>query len=258
MYQFYPVELSYLRNLYFFDARCQSLGYKYTLLAPIEFGTPPGLSAMGGEYLFENRGGDFHAIQDFVVDTSPKGPLSVVNSSMLGPLPKKSGCAEWPDAQHNLLTGTTQLVGDTINPLGPASPHGVHFMLRHGLRQDLSHVQTGAFTIGEALLKDLTELGFFGKRRLSGKTKQIRDFEILLSDLAKRLGYEIASVSKVEYEIDVDPYDLPFPETTVWLQFLKTSRLQNNLRFSNGNIARILREADNEAIRYWATFTGQN
>lgn len=258
MYQFYPVEVSYLRNLYFFDARCNSLGYEYTLLAPIELGTPPGLVAMRSEYLFENTGGDFHAIQDFVVDISPNGPLSVVNSSMLGPLPKKPGCFEWPASQHNLLTGTTQLVGDTINPLVPASPHGVHFMLKHGFRKDMSHVQTGAFTIGEALLKDLMEQGFFGKRRLSGKTKQIRDFEILLSDSAKRLGYEIASVSKVEYEIDFDPYDLPFPEATVWLQFLKSSRLQKNLRFSNVEIARILAEADNKAIRYWATFTRQN
>lgn len=232
------------------------MGYEYTLLTPVEFDSPPELMAACNEFRFENNGGDYYAIADFVISRKANTGLSFVNSSMLGPVFLVEGETNWPESQQNLISEKTQLVGDTINYLPSLSPHGVHFALRYGLRRNLAHVQTGSFTIGEKLLEDLLRLDFFSYSNPRGKLAQVRDFEIRLTDIANKLGYGIASVAFSPSMNKKDPYDIQLRDDYLsGFQFVKSSRAGDLPPISPELFgAQRLELAENQAEAFWSLF----
>lgn len=256
MFQFYPVDISYLRNLYYFDAMCHSMGHRYSLITPVEFDSPPNLLAASNEFRFENKGGDYYAIADFVTSRPPKTALSFVNSSMIGPISSGQGKTNWPASQQNLISQGIQLVGDTIHQLPSFSPHGVHFSLRYGIRKNLAHVQTGSFTIGPKLLADLVRLNFFAYTKPRGKLAQVRDFEIRLTDIANKLGYGTESVASPLSMNKKDPYDIQLQDYHLsGFQFLKSSRAKGLPPVSSELFdAERLESAENRAEASWGLF----
>lgn len=255
IFQFYPVNSSYLRNLYFFDIQCHRLGVEYTLLAPKDFSLPPGITSAKKVVSFDNKGGDFFALADYLSEFQVSGCLSIVNSSMLGPVFTDSATSRWPHSQTQKITSKIQLVGDSVNNLPNLSFHGLDFMLHHGPRRTLSHVQTGSFTIGPLLLSELRDSTFFrsGKRR--GKVFQVRNFEILMSDKARRFGFGIDSIGdyKQGSSSTTDPYDSDIESLlSQGYEFIKTSRGTNNEGLVNrlGHSCEI-QLAESKAIANW-------
>lgn len=115
-----------------------------------------------------------------------------VNSSVRGPYLPHYIERPWHEILLSCLDDDVALAGATINILPPSSPYTAEFRSRHGGEPPFSHVQSMVFAMGRRRLEELLAHGVFSPqpRRLE-KTHIITDYEILMSQLTLRAGFNI-------------------------------------------------------------------
>lgn len=114
-----------------------------------------------------------------------------VNSSVRGPyLPPYVG-ADWVTCFTRHLRDEVGLVGSTINILDRNGRESQEFKSRHGGNAPFSHVQTTAFALSRKALSVLLEAKLFSNDATLAKLNVVTDFEILMSQILIRAGWNI-------------------------------------------------------------------
>ncbi len=135
-----------------------------------------------------------------------------VNSSVRGPFVPDIGTRAWTEIFTGPLSSGVKLVGSTINILDPQSPYVSAFKTQYNFDGPFSHVQTMAFCMDKEALLHLIDYGFFGRPIGASKDDAIIHYELLLSQLILRKGWNISCVvpeyRAIDYRkehVDVNP-----------------------------------------------------
>lgn len=145
--------------------------------------------------------GYVHAVRS-LVDPDRYDYVFFLNSSVRGPFLPAYCDVPWTEPFIAMLTGDVHLVGPTINILSPMSEVSRLFEQRYGPSPPYSHVQSMMFAIDREAFRFLRQKNFFDRPIGPGKTDVIADYEILLSQLILRNGWNISSLLPEYRNID--------------------------------------------------------
>ena len=101
-----------------------------------------------------------------------------------------------------MLVDNVGLVGSCINILPRKSEIYTLYESRHGESESLSHVQTMVYAMSRNVLKYLYDEGFYAIDEKIGKEEVIRDYEVRLSRLVIRNGWNIKCLLPEYNDID--------------------------------------------------------
>ncbi|SAL75774.1 hypothetical protein AWB71_05090 [Caballeronia peredens] len=158
-------------------------------------------------YLFtENSNSDFGgycaAINSPLANVLDYEFVYFVNSSVRGPfLPPYAG-HDWKSVFSAKLNGDIGLVGSTINILSRESPYSQHYKADCGGCEPFSHVQTMAYAMPNKSLAYLRDAGFYSNGAKLTKTQVILRYELHLSQLILKRGWNIAAILPEYNRID--------------------------------------------------------
>jgi hypothetical protein len=118
-----------------------------------------------------------------------------INSIVRGPFLPAYVTRPWTEPFLDLFTGDVKLAGASVNVLRPGSGLSEMFaQLSPGYRAPYSHVQTPMFVLDRDCLSHLREGGFFSRGNAPNKIESIFHYEILMSQLVLRRGWNIAGI----------------------------------------------------------------
>ncbi|HEX8829041.1 MAG TPA: hypothetical protein VF778_13120 [Xanthobacteraceae bacterium] len=116
-----------------------------------------------------------------------------INSSVRGPFLPPYIRDNWKDIFRAKLTDDVGLVGSTINILAPGFGFSLSYKQRHGGNEPFSHVQTMAYAMPRRTLAYLRDAGFYSNVAALDKWEVIADYEIRMSQLILRNGWNITA-----------------------------------------------------------------
>jgi len=135
-------------------------------------------------------GGISRVLKGHVINGGYRATI-ILNSTVRGPM-CGDGADFWQDRFLELLQDEVHLVGTAISVLHPTSPHAADFHAIHGSAGVIPHVQTMAYAISTEALKYLSEQGFYDQYFDSDRNKIVCGYELLMSNLLLRRGWNIS------------------------------------------------------------------
>lgn len=205
IYQYYEASPTYRQNLEYFLGHGYRGDLEYVIVisggCTVEL---PTRSNIRYEFV-PNSQFDYGAIA-FVLNHTVQHELHkyrnfvFVNSSVGGPYLPSYWNTSWVDPFLDLLVGDVKLVGATICIPRPGGEWSEKFKARHGGEAPYSHVQTMTYAMDRAALQFLLAKGFFKQNIGTDKGLAIVDYEILMSQLILRNGWNISCLLP-EYQL---------------------------------------------------------
>ncbi|SAK73058.1 hypothetical protein AWB75_03953 [Caballeronia catudaia] len=164
------------------------------------------------ENLNHDFGGYWAAIQALGESVLSYEVVYFINSSVRGPFLPSYVAQDWKSIFRAKLTGDVGLVGSTINILAPESPFSPFYRAKYGGPEPFSHVQTVAYAMPGRTLAYLREAGFYAIRERLEKHEVTVEYELRLSQLVVKKGWNIAALlpeySAIDYRqphVDINP-----------------------------------------------------
>lgn len=163
----------------------------------------------------ENKNNDFGGVVAFFNDPRSKGydAYIFVNSSMRGPFLPTYHQDRWYAPFIARLSDKVALVGSSINHLPTDAPHSSLFAQDYGITPPYTHVQTTAYALSAAGAQCLLAQGFFDETQRLGKHDVVSRYEILLSQLLLKEGFEIAALLPTYERFSLSAPELPYEGT---------------------------------------------
>lgn len=163
----------------------------------------------------ENKNNDFGGVVAFFDDPRSKGfdAYLFVNSSMRGPFLPSYHSGRWYEPFITRLSERVALVGSSINHLPTDAPHSSLFAQDYSITPPYTHVQTTAYAMSAAGAQCLLAKGFFNETQRLGKHDVISRYEILLSQLLLKEGFEIAALLPTYERFSLSAPELPYEGT---------------------------------------------
>lgn len=169
------------------------------------------ISFLFTENLNNDFGGYCHAINN-TVDTNKYDFFFFINSSVRGPFLTARDSKLWTEYFIEKLQPDVGMVGSTINILPMDSPCSISYSKKYGQAENCSHVQSTSYLLPKKSLQHLIEVGFFASSGIPNKEDAIRDYEVRLSQLIKKQGWNLKSLlpeyNTIDYRIphmDINP-----------------------------------------------------
>lgn len=125
------------------------------------------------------------------LSVDPYDNIFFINSSVRGPFVPPYCQQPWYEAFLRQMQGDVGMVGTSICTLKEDFRHSINYQARYGSHPPYSHVQTMAYVLSREVLTQLIADGFYNEDRDSTKTLAIEDYEIHLSQLVLRLGWNL-------------------------------------------------------------------
>lgn len=139
-----------------------------------------------------------------------------INSSVRGPFIPPYHRHTWYAAFLEQMQGDVGMVGISICILKEDFRHSINYQARYGGHPPYSHIQTMAYVLRREVLTQLITDGFYCEDRDSTKTLAIEDYEIHLSQLVLKLGWNLRCLlpefNSIDYRL---PHTDPNPTSTV-------------------------------------------
>jgi hypothetical protein len=139
-----------------------------------------------------------------------------INSSVRGPFIPTYHQQAWYAAFLEQMQDDIGMVGVSICTLKEDFRHSIHYQARYGGNPPYSHVQTMAYMLRKEVLTQLITDGFYREDRDATKTLAIEDYEIHLSQLVLKQGWNLRCLlpefNSIDYRL---PHTNPNPTSTV-------------------------------------------
>lgn len=139
-----------------------------------------------------------------------------INSSVRGPFIPPYHQQAWYKVFLEQMQGDIGLVGSSICTLKEDFRHSINYQARYGGHPPYSHIQTMSYVLRKEVLAKLIEDGFYREDRDSTKTLAIEDYEIHLSQLVLKQGWNLRCLlpefNSIDYRL---PHTNPNPTSTV-------------------------------------------
>lgn len=155
-----------------------------------EFPTLPNVQVIESENCDLDYGGISRTLKKYVINGGYRAAI-ILNSTVRGPV-HSADAGVWQERFLKLLQGEVHLVGAAISVLHPTSPHAADFYAIHGPAGVIPHVQSMAYGISTEALKYLSEEGFYDQDFDSDRNKIICGYELLMSNMILRRGWNIS------------------------------------------------------------------
>lgn len=124
-----------------------------------------------------------------------------INSSVRGPF-YKSVKKDWINHVLSFFNEETGIVGSSINIPNNSSSHSIKFYADYNFSKPYSHVQTPFFILPREILNKLNNMKFFNSDISWSKNQTIHNYEVLMSQLIKKMGYNLKSFNDIYNSID--------------------------------------------------------
>lgn len=139
-----------------------------------------------------------------------------INSSVRGPFIPPYHQQAWYAGFLEQMQGDVGMVGISICILKEDFRHSINYQARYGGHPPYSHIQTMAYVLRREVLTQLILDGFYREDRDSTKTLAIEDYEIHLSQLVLKLGWNLRCLlpefNSIDYRLS---HANPNPTSTV-------------------------------------------
>lgn len=172
------------------------------------------------QYLFtEPKKSDFGGYAQLInegLNVDPYDNIFFINSSVRGPFIPSYCHQPWCEAFLEQMHGDVGMVGTSICSLKEDFRHSINYQARYGGVPPYSHVQTMAYALRREVLSRLIADGFYQDDRDATKTLAIEDYEIHLSQLVLKLGWNFRCLLPEFNNIDYRRSHInPNPTSTV-------------------------------------------
>jgi hypothetical protein len=168
--------------------------------------TDPKRSDFGGYAQLINEG----------LNVDPYDNIFFINSSVRGPFVPPYCLQPWYEAFLEQMHGDVGMVGTSICSLKEDFRHSINYQARYEGAPPYSHVQTMAYALRREVLSQLIADGFYQEDRDSTKTLAIEDYEIHLSQLVLKLGWNLRCLlpefNSIDYRLS---HTNPNPTSTI-------------------------------------------
>jgi hypothetical protein len=149
-------------------------------------------------------------------DLSPYDNIFFINSSVRGPFVPPYFSQPWCESFLDKMHIDVGAVGSSICTLNEDFRHSINYQARYGGNPPYSHVQTMAYVLRKKVLSKLIADGFYLEDRDTTKTLAIEDYEIHLSQLVLKQGWNLrcllSEFNGIDYRL---PHTNPNPTSTV-------------------------------------------
>jgi hypothetical protein len=171
-------------------------------------------------YLFtEPKKSDFGGYAQLInegLNVDPYDNIFFINASVRGPFIPPYHQDTWYEAFLEQMQGDVGMVGMSICSLKEDFRHSINYQSRYGGHPPYSHIQTMAYVLRREVLTQLILDGFYRDDRDSTKTLAIEDYEIHLSQLVLKLGWNLRCLLPEFNSIDYRLFHTnPNPTSTV-------------------------------------------
>lgn len=169
-------------------------------------------------YFTENSDMDYGGFRHLIknhLDVNKYRAFIFLNSTVRGPYYKATGNeANWAEHFTALLKDEVHLSGAAISILHPSSLHAQDFHAEHGTAGVIPHVQSMAYTMTGKLLEMLINAGFFDRSFGNNRNDIIAGYELFLSALVLKIGYNISACLPRYQNIDYRTLTYDFNPTS--------------------------------------------
>ena len=155
-----------------------------------EFPALPNVQVIKSKNRDMDYGGISRVLKDHVIDEGYQAAI-ILNSTVRGPT-CGDGADVWQDQFLGLLRDEVHLVGAAISVLHPTSPHAAEFSAKHATSGVIPHVQSMAYGMTADALRYLNQHGFYDQEFASDRNSIICGYELLMSHLILRRGWNIS------------------------------------------------------------------
>lgn len=172
-------------------------------------------------YFSENDDMDYGGFRNLInnyIDICKYEFFIFLNSTVRGPYYKANDAkneANWSEHFISPLNGDIHLSGAAISILHPSSPHAQDFHAEHNSKGVIPHVQSMAYTMTRQLLEMLLAAGFFDRSLNNSRNNIISGYELFLSTLVLKVGYNISASLPRYQNIDYRTLTFDFNPTSV-------------------------------------------
>ena len=219
IYHFFEKDVSYRDNLLHFliFGICKELDYIFVISGEHNIDLP---ILENIRYVFnEPKRSDFGGYAELInigLDIGPYQHVFFINSSVRGPFIPAYKIQPWYEIFLGQMKEDVGMVGSSICILKDNFRHSVNYQARFGGTPPYSHVQTMAYALRQSVLTELIAQGFYRDNRDVTKTLAIEDYEIHLSQLVLKQGWNLRcllpELNQIDYRL---PHVNPNPTSTV-------------------------------------------
>jgi hypothetical protein len=176
--------------------------------ANLPFPTLPNVNVIECKNRDMDYGGISHVLKERIIPCGYQSAI-ILNSTVRGPYQRSDG-GVWQQRFLSLLKGDIHLVGAAISVLHPTSPHAADFNTMYSTAGAVPHAQSMAYGISKDALEYLNQEGFYDQSFESDRNKIICGYELLMSHLILRRGWNISCLLHKYRDLDyrsltVDP-----------------------------------------------------
>ncbi len=206
LYHYYEADGRYRDNLFYFLGLTADLGHPVFIAASSP--VPAEVSALPGVTIIPcpNHGYDFGGYGKVIAELGPRlddfETFLFVNSSVRGPFLQIGQNADWTRLFTDRLQGDVALVGATACDMEIDYIYARMFQERHGKRDRLLHIQSTAYALSRAGLRQLQDVNFYAIPEAYEKHDIILDFEMRMTDLLLRGGAQAECLMPVFAGVD--------------------------------------------------------
>lgn len=194
IYHYFEKDASYRENLlhFFLFGVLPQLDYVFVVSGDCSVDLPdlPNVRYSFTESKRSDFGGYAQSINEGL-DFSPYDNIFFINSSVRGPFVPPHYSEPWFESFLEQMHGDIGMVGSSICTLKQDFRHSINYQARYGGNPPYSHVQTMAYVLRKEVLTQLIADGFYREDRDATKTLAIEDYEIHLSQLVLKLGWNL-------------------------------------------------------------------
>ena len=176
--------------------------------ANVDFPVLPNVKVIECKNRDMDYGGISRVLKEHIIPCDYQAAI-ILNSTVRGPF-EFGGGGTWQDQFLSLLKDDVHLVGAAISVLHPTSPHAADFNLIYSVAGVVPHAQSMAYGISKDALEYLNREGFYDQSFESDRNKIICGYELLMSHLILRRGWNISCLLHKYRDLDyrsltVDP-----------------------------------------------------
>lgn len=205
VYHYYELDELHRENLQFFLKNGYSLNIDYIFLIAGECSVELPQKSNIKYINIPNLGNDFsgyvYAVNN-ALNLNSYDYYFFMNSSVCGPFLPSFYDKNWTKFFIKLFDNEVHLVGTTINILDPLTGFSMFFEKYYGLNPPFPHIQTMFFALDKIGINFLKNLNFFNRETNISKGEIIVHYEILMSQLFLRHGYNINCILHEYQNID--------------------------------------------------------
>lgn len=192
-FHYYEVDRSYRDNLVFFLSRawCPEITIFLVISGDCSVPLPvwPNLRVIRAP----NKNYDFGAYSaalKTVAAIEDYDYFIFVNSSTRGPFLPPGDRRPWYRHFTDRLTGSTHLVGSSVNVLAAESKYAKRFKELYACEGGYAHIQTTAYALTTEAVRELLQLGVYADRPSLSKAEVVVHYELRISREILRRGWQ--------------------------------------------------------------------